>query len=212
MNFDGTCQAVCQLPAGPLKRFAEAVKDLDLTKIANYRDYYGGSDVEGWVRAERGVSEHNLVLKLPGARELLQTIIDRFPMHRVLIFGLSRLNPKQKVFAHSDHLLMHRLQDRILSPITYNEGCVNRWLVNGRWVETRMVPGTVYRFNDAIVHEAWNDGDAVRDVLKLHIIDRRLEDKFAGFSDLAAPVGKSKNDEHVNAIKGLTRYSEGRKL
>lgn len=212
MNFNGICQPVCQLPVEPLQRFTEAVKGLDLTKIANYRDYYGGSDIEGWVRAEQGISDYNLVLKLPGARELLQAIIQHFPIHRVLIFGLSRLNPKQKVFAHSDHLLMHRLQDRILAPITYNERCVNRWLVNGMWAEARMVPGIVYRFNDAIVHESLNDGDEVRDVLKLHIIDRRLETKFKGFADLEAPIGKSKNDEHVNAVRGLTRYSEGRKL
>lgn len=70
---------------------------------------------------------------------MLKVVQANLPEHRVLIFGVSRLNAKQRVFAHSDHMFMHRFQLRMLIPITYNEDGLrmvvetrHRWLAKVR--------------------------------------------------------------------------------
>lgn len=62
------------------------------------------------------------------------------------------------------------------------------------------------------MHESLNEGDEHRDMLKLHLISRRLEGKFSKHPDWLAPIGKSKNDEHVNSVKNLTRIAQGKRL
>lgn len=84
---------------------------------------------------------------------MLKVVQANLPEHRVLIFGVSRLNAKQRVFAHSDHMFMHRFQLRMLIPITYNDACVNRWLTDKGWVDVKLEPGWAYNFNDSGEYE-----------------------------------------------------------
>lgn len=209
MNLRGQapCLKVGELPPQLVEDLRAALATAELVKT--YYEVNKDTKAEGWVRsAKGGISDHNPLMAHQAFRDLRAWLLGckLFDNEELLLIGISRVSPHSEIFYHVDSELIYRLQSRVLIPITYPEGCTNTSISNDKEVMFDMHVGSVYRFNDSILHKALNPTDQNRDVVFLNLQHKRLQEKFADHPDLVRRIGGVElNNKHANSHANIDR-------
>lgn len=112
--------------------------------------------------------------------DIIKITMSLFTDHMLYGWSLSHLPAKTKVLDHVDRMMLHRLAQRIIVPVTDTPDVLN-WHYSRDKVTKRYYTldyGNIYRLNTAVTHGLENNNTQPRRAVYFDVMPIRLNNKF----------------------------------
>ena len=153
---------------------------------------------QNWHRLDSYNNPNSVQLNDIIGNDFIDAVMSYFPGQMLYGWSLSHLPAKTKILDHVDRMLLHRLAQRIVVPVTNTPDVLN-WHYSNDKITKRFYMfeyGHIYRLNTSMTHGLSNNNSQPRRAVYFDVMSTRLYEKFKDNYEIEKVILFNSSTEH----------------